>query len=510
MHAACLQDVCSKDELRRFVNPQGDVEKKVTMGMETMLRIVNRTERWDAKTLRGHVLQTGYYRIWVLLSVLLGDPVDLVGLHKQESGSYDQPVKALLKDCRTQKRIEELFDCSGAVLADAIKLVEMYYGIDGIILGGGVLRSRLVAQRIYKSIQEHLRWKYYTALKTSKDFKEDGCKGRVGRSSYNTIYADIPDGFLEREEESARGSSRDRLALSCPASPKGEGSCGAFVGMMTACDVRFLDIQWTHRCNSSCRMCINPRDLSPKRLRPDDVRRLLDRLRGSAVVGGVAFGGGEPLCEEPDDLTDVIAYAKRLGFATALTTNGLLWDASFQAAACPHLDILQLPLDACSAGVETRLRGSGGIVEQTPRVIRSVRAEEPGVSLKLGTVVAAPNLEDVAGLPAFLLERDSVPDIWNLYQYRVPRHVGATEEPGLAIADSSFREVVAAVERQCRSLGIGCRLEALAGSTYDENVFLMPDGSFWIGHVRRTDLSLANFTPEGLDVLYVGSKPQQP
>lgn len=77
----------------------------------------------------------------------------------------------------------------------------------------------------------------------------------------------------------------------------------------------------TYRCNAACGFCDIWQQPSPL-LREEDVARNLDDLRRLGVRI-VDFTGGEPLLHPRMDR--LLAMAKRRGFLTTLTTNGLLY-----------------------------------------------------------------------------------------------------------------------------------------------------------------------------------------
>lgn len=100
-------------------------------------------------------------------------------------------------------------------------------------------------------------------------------------------------------------------------------------------------IQWhlTERCNLRCRHCYQERGARTEpdqtgggELRPEEVRRELDgaaemiaawrREYGIEINASVHFTGGEPLLY--DGLWETLAHARKLGFSTALLTNGTL------------------------------------------------------------------------------------------------------------------------------------------------------------------------------------------
>jgi MoaA/NifB/PqqE/SkfB family radical SAM enzyme len=87
----------------------------------------------------------------------------------------------------------------------------------------------------------------------------------------------------------------------------------------------FCNYWLTYKCNSRCEFCNFWRDKTLQHIgdaKFRDVKKNLDELK-KIGVRFIDFTGGEPLLNE--ELHDILAYAKELGFFVKLSTNGYLY-----------------------------------------------------------------------------------------------------------------------------------------------------------------------------------------
>jgi len=87
----------------------------------------------------------------------------------------------------------------------------------------------------------------------------------------------------------------------------------------------FCNYWVTYRCNSRCEFCNFWREDSYKDIKDAefcDAKKNLDDLKKIGVKF-IDFTGGEPLLNE--QLSEILAYAKKLGFFIKLSTNGYLY-----------------------------------------------------------------------------------------------------------------------------------------------------------------------------------------
>ncbi len=194
---------------------------------------------------------------------------------------------------------------------------------------------------------------------------------------------------------SVGGTSTEAAASSLPAGPKAE--------------IPSVDWWITSHCNLACDFCYGPVPTKdPVERRP----AILEALAAcSARV--VTFCGGEPLL-----IRKIDQYATTLalrGKFTVLNTNGQLLrrrlDQGFTLAAFAMAGI---SIDGSTPAMHRAMRGRNADLDEVIEAARLV-TKEPGVSLKLATVVSGVNRDDLPALATTV--RDLAPDIWRLYQY---------------------------------------------------------------------------------------------
>jgi MoaA/NifB/PqqE/SkfB family radical SAM enzyme len=138
-------------------------------------------------------------------------------------------------------------------------------------------------------------------------------------------------------------------------------------------------------------------------------------LRALAVSSArvVTFCGGEPLL-----LRKIGHYAATLeqhGKSTVLNTNGqLLRKRIGQGLRLADFTMVGISVEGPTGEVHREMRGKSANLDEVLKAARLVAAE-PGVSLKLATVVSGVNRDYLPALAAMV--HDLGPDVWRLYQY---------------------------------------------------------------------------------------------
>ena len=108
----------------------------------------------------------------------------------------------------------------------------------------------------------------------------------------------------------------------------------------------------TYRCNASCAFC----DIWERPSGYADLEQMPHNLRDLKTLGVkvIDFTGGEPLLHRQID--QILLQAKRMGFVTTLTTNGLLypkWSVKIKGL----VDMLHFSLDFFDAEKHNQSRG---------------------------------------------------------------------------------------------------------------------------------------------------------
>lgn len=227
-------------------------------------------------------------------------------------------------------------------------------------------------------------------------------------------------------------------------------------------------------CNYRCRFCFATyRDIQGH-LSLEDARRLLQQLR-EAGTEKLNFAGGEPTLHP--HIGVLMAEARRLGFVTALITNGARLDRLLDEHAV-DIDWVGLSIDSGDEEIQARLgRGKGGHVARS--TAHAVRVHALGLGLKLNTVVTALNWrEDMRPLVRRLR-----PARWKVFQVLAIEGQNDGDVEPLLISAEQFH---AFVERH-RSLGaegMGPVAEDNEAMT-DSYAMIDPLGRFYGNHGGR-------------------------
>jgi radical SAM protein with 4Fe4S-binding SPASM domain len=168
------------------------------------------------------------------------------------------------------------------------------------------------------------------------------------------------------------------------------------------------EVALTYRCNLTCGFCYAgcgaaglPSGWSEERAMSDDeVCRVLEVIRHDARCPSVSFTGGEPTLRPA--LARFVRYAKGLGLAVNLISNGQRLDAARVAAlADAGLDSAQLSLEGASAPVHDGLVGRPGAFDRLWAGVDRLRAR--AVRVHTNTTLTRRNLpgaEDIVDLVA--------------------------------------------------------------------------------------------------------------
>lgn len=217
----------------------------------------------------------------------------------------------------------------------------------------------------------------------------------------------------------AGGTSAEAAGTSLSAGPKAE--------------IPSVDWWLTSHCNLACDFCYGP---VPGQ---DPVERR-DAIRGALAASSarvVTFCGGEPLLVRR--IEEYAADLARRGKSTVLNTNGqLLRRRMEQGFRLGAFSMVGLSIEGSTSEVHSAMRGAKADLDEVLEAARFV-LKEPGVSLKLATVVSGVNRDDLPSLARIV--RGLEPDIWRLYQYssRGEQNVGQRRH---ALPEEDFGRLV--------------------------------------------------------------------
>jgi MoaA/NifB/PqqE/SkfB family radical SAM enzyme len=147
----------------------------------------------------------------------------------------------------------------------------------------------------------------------------------------------------------------------------------------------------------------------------DPVERRPEILQALAASSArvVTLCGGEPLLIPK--IGEYAATLRQCGKSIVLNTNGeLLRRRVDQGLSLADFAMAGISVEGSTADVHRAMRGEKADLDEVIEAARLV-AREPGVRLKLATVVSAVNRDDLPALAATV--RELAPDIWRLYQY---------------------------------------------------------------------------------------------
>src|SRR5476651_1480498 len=155
----------------------------------------------------------------------------------------------------------------------------------------------------------------------------------------------------------------------------------------------WLLAELTYRCPLQCPYCSNPLDFARQgqELTTEQWFKVMQEARqmGAAQIG---FSGGEPLVRQ--DLAELIAEARRLGYYTNLITSGIgLTEQKIIDFKKAGLDHIQISFQASDEQVNNMLAGSKKAFAQKLEMARAVKAH--GYPMVLNFVTHRHNIDKI-------------------------------------------------------------------------------------------------------------------
>lgn len=164
--------------------------------------------------------------------------------------------------------------------------------------------------------------------------------------------------------------------------------------------IRCAKIKLTPRCNLQCSMCTYWRTDRGAELDTLAVLKVLEDLSAMGCMK-VHFSGGEIFLR--DDILDILAKARELGFKINVTTNGTLITKALASKLMKlRLNSMTFSLDGSCQSVHDYIRGIRGAfrraVEGLER-IAAAKAERGGkTKIRINTVIQRDNFRDIPGI----------------------------------------------------------------------------------------------------------------
>lgn len=121
---------------------------------------------------------------------------------------------------------------------------------------------------------------------------------------------------------------------------------------------RWLLAELSYKCPLQCPYCSNPLDYAkyPEELDTEDWKRVLSQARKMGAVQ-LGFSGGEPLTRQ--DLTELVRYARELGYYSNLITSGYgLTEQKIIELKQAGLDHIQVSIQASTQELNDHIAGT--------------------------------------------------------------------------------------------------------------------------------------------------------
>jgi MoaA/NifB/PqqE/SkfB family radical SAM enzyme len=173
--------------------------------------------------------------------------------------------------------------------------------------------------------------------------------------------------------------------------------------------LEYVDYMVTGRCQYTCDFCDGAaHDLHPTGLYDLIVERLI-----ASSAGSVSLCGGEPLL-----VKKIGEYARRLkegGKSVTLNTNGhILCRRVEHGLPIELFKQVGISIHGSSQRMQELMQGKGANLEEAVRAAKLV-ARQPGVALKIATVLSPVNQGDISELARLVSKLGA--DAWQIYQY---------------------------------------------------------------------------------------------
>ena len=167
----------------------------------------------------------------------------------------------------------------------------------------------------------------------------------------------------------------------------------------------WLLAELTYRCPLQCPYCSNPLDFAQQGTELSTTE-WIEVFRQARELGAVqlGFSGGEPLVRQ--DLAELIAAARGLGYYTNLITSGIgLTEARIAEFAAAGLDHIQISFQAADEEVNNLLAGSQKAFAQKLAMARAVKAH--GYPMVLNFVTHRHNIDNIERIIRLCLELEA-------------------------------------------------------------------------------------------------------
>ena len=150
-------------------------------------------------------------------------------------------------------------------------------------------------------------------------------------------------------------------------------------------------IELTQKCNLMCKHCFTSASgAASEGISTQSWLGILDEMSSIGVINA-RFTGGEPTVRS--DWYEILSYAKKLGFAVSLQTNGVYTDAAETVKKIAGLDIDQVTVSLDGIGrTHDELRGHGAF----DKLMDSMKLmKAAGIKLRFNTILTRTNAAEM-------------------------------------------------------------------------------------------------------------------
>ncbi len=233
--------------------------------------------------------------------------------------------------------------------------------------------------------------------------------------------------------------------------------------------VATIDFHVTSACNQACPYCWGPQGFENP-VDTETARRIIERVQAAGATR-IVFTGGDPL--KRPDLGGLLRCAKGIGLEVALSTTGDELPRPFLAEYGTCIDLISLPLDGPTEGVNARTKEPGHFAA----VLLALKwlREYPTIDVKVCTPVTRHNLHEIPAIVQLVEDYARTTGarvFYNIFQ-AFPRAMFPVDWEALLVTDEEFADLEGRLARQ-----MDIRVHFLAHETLDRlYVMIFPDGS---------------------------------
>lgn len=246
--------------------------------------------------------------------------------------------------------------------------------------------------------------------------------------------------------------------------------------------VKTIDVAITGTCNLRCKFCWGVPHEMGSPLATGEWEVILSNLYRFGVRR-LVISGGEPLLR--NDLPELLAYARSLGFRITLSTNAILFMA--RGKQLLHLlDEIGIPIDGHDEESSATMRvGTPVQFKSAIGAIKYIRENNKNIHLTIRTVATKLNHKSLVKIGNLITELSLNPNRWKIYQFS-PVSYGEKSRDKFYLTENEFNEIGAQVLSENKNINIELFPIPRTGGRY---VFLMPDGRLsTIADFRYNDL----------------------